>query len=77
MPSITIRDVPADVRNELAARAARTGRSLQEYLRGELIGLAARPSVEELMARVRARKESEKSRLTTAKILRYRDQGRR
>lgn len=34
MVSITIRDVPQETRNELAARAARSGRSLQEYLRG-------------------------------------------
>jgi plasmid stability protein len=31
--SITIRDVPQKTRDELAARAALTGRSLQEYLR--------------------------------------------
>jgi len=31
--SITIRDVPDETSDELAARAALTGRSLQEYLR--------------------------------------------
>jgi plasmid stability protein len=31
--SVTIRNVPDETRNELAARAALTGRSLQEYLR--------------------------------------------
>jgi plasmid stability protein len=30
MPAITIRDVPDETRAELAARAAATGRSLQE-----------------------------------------------
>ena len=33
MASITIRDVPIEARDELAARAARSGRSLHEYLR--------------------------------------------
>jgi len=40
-PSITIRDVPDAARHELAARAAASGRSLQQYLRGELIRLVA------------------------------------
>lgn len=31
---ITIRDVPDKVRDELAARAARQGKSMQEFLRG-------------------------------------------
>ena len=54
MPSITIRDVPSEARDELAARAARSGRSLQEYLRDELIELARRPDVDVLMAGVQA-----------------------
>ncbi|WP_423717252.1 FitA-like ribbon-helix-helix domain-containing protein [Actinomycetospora cinnamomea] len=54
--SITVRDVPEEVRDELAARAARTGRSLQEHLRRELIEMARRPSPDALWARVRARR---------------------
>ena len=34
---ISIRNVPEEVRDELAARARRSGRSLQEYLRGLLV----------------------------------------
>ncbi|MGH8886499.1 MAG: FitA-like ribbon-helix-helix domain-containing protein [Egibacteraceae bacterium] len=75
--SITIRDVPDDVRDELASRAALARRSLQEHLRAELIELARRPSVETLMARVRLRKESTASRLSSEEILAHRDQGRR
>ena len=56
MPAITVRDVPEATRNELAARAARSGRSLQEFLRSELISLAERPSPDDLLARVRTRK---------------------
>ena len=53
--AITIRDVPKEVRDELAARAARGGKSLQEYLRGLLIESFARPPVEDVIARARAR----------------------
>jgi plasmid stability protein len=56
MPSITIRDVPQEVRDELAARAARSGRSLQDYLRAELIELAFRPDQVVLVERIRERK---------------------
>ncbi|MCX7522570.1 hypothetical protein OSC27_09820 [Microbacterium sp. STN6] len=53
--NITIRAVPDDVRDELAARAARDGRSLQEYLSRELVELAARPSATEAILRARMR----------------------
>jgi plasmid stability protein len=42
--SITIRHVPEEVRDRLAERASRSGRSLQEYLIAELRELAIRPS---------------------------------
>jgi antitoxin FitA len=77
MPSITIRDVPDDVRDELAARARRSGRSLQEYLRSELVGLAERPEPEALLARIRDRKQRTGSRLPADLILAHRDHGRR
>ena len=44
--SITVRNVPNETRDALAERAARTGRSLQEYLAGELNRLASEPSVD-------------------------------
>lgn len=53
--SITIRDLPNETRDVLAARAARSGRSLQEYLSRELILLASRPSVDEALDVIRAR----------------------
>lgn len=37
MVAVTVRDVPDEVRDELAARAARAGKSLQEYLRALLV----------------------------------------
>lgn len=53
MPSMTIRDVPDSTHAELSARAARSGRSLQEYVRIALIDLADRPTAEDWKARLR------------------------
>ena len=75
--SITIRDVPDPSRAELAARAARSGRSLQEYLRAELIELARRPDPSVLLERVSERKRHTGSELTAEQILRHRDADRR
>jgi antitoxin FitA len=75
--SITIRDVPEETRDELAARAAATGRSLQEYLRAQLVGLASRPDAEALMARVRERVSRTGSRLGRDAIVADRDADRR
>jgi plasmid stability protein len=75
--SITVRDVPDQTRDELAARAALTGRSLQEYLRAKLMELARQPDAEVLMARVRARKAASTSALPADRILDHRDEDRR
>jgi plasmid stability protein len=75
--AITIRDVPDHARNELAARAALSGRSLQEYLRAQLIDLAERPDAITLVARLRERKARTGSRLPRQAILRLRDADRR
>lgn len=71
--TITIRDVPDEVRDELAARAALAGRSLQEHLRAELIGLAAKPSVAALVESIRRRKQAAGTELTPEQILGDRD----
>lgn len=56
MPTnVTIRNVPDDVRDELAARAARSGRSLQEYLRSQLMDLAHRDSAADVLIEIRRR----------------------
>jgi plasmid stability protein len=75
--AITIRDVPDDTRDTLAARAAVTGRSLQEYLRNQLIELARRPDPEALLAQIRERKLRTGSKLSAERILEYRDADRR
>lgn len=74
---ITIRDVPEKVRDELAARAALQGKSMQEYLRTELERLAARPSVDAWLKQVRKRKRASPARVGTSRILKERDAGRR
>ena len=75
--SITIRDVPDETARELAARAAASGRSLQEYLRAHLIVWAAQPDPAVLMARARARKERAGAEVGSASILSHRDSDRR
>ena len=75
--SITIRDVPEETRDELASRAALTGRSLQEYLRAQLVELARKPDADVWTARVRARKQASGSVLSADQIISYRDADRR
>jgi len=52
---VQIRDVPEDVHHTLKARAAMTGVSLSEYVRGVLARSASRPTPDELSARIAAR----------------------
>jgi len=79
MPSMTIRDVPQETRDVLAARAKASGRSLQEYVRLELVALAEREErlawVEQVAARKRER--STGVRFSVEEILEARDEGRR
>ncbi len=75
--SITIRDVPEDTIRRLATRAAATGRSLQEYLRGLLIEWAERPEPDAWVGQVRERKAALGTRLSIESILGHRDADRR
>jgi plasmid stability protein len=74
---INIRDVPEKVRDELAARAALQGKSMQEFLRAELERLAARPSVEAWLQQVRKRKRATQTRVSFKQILAGRSADRR
>jgi len=76
--SITVRNVPDETRNELAARAARSGRSLQEYLRAQLIEMAEKPDMATWLAQVREHKRQMGGGIpiTAEDIRRYRDEGR-
>jgi hypothetical protein len=74
---ITIRDVPEKVRDELAARAALQGKSMQEYLRSELERMAARPLVGAWLEQVRKRKRATKTQVSPRQILDSREADRR
>jgi antitoxin FitA len=52
---IPVRNVPDDLHRRLKARAALAGMSLSEYLLQELKHAAARPTAEELRARLQRR----------------------
>lgn len=67
--SITVRDVPQEVRDELAARAALGGRSLQEHLRLQLIAMAAAPDPDVVMAKLRDRKAAVGAKLSAKWLL--------
>ena len=52
MTTITIRDVPEETRDLLAARAKRAGQSMQEYLRRRLMELGETEDQEDFLDRV-------------------------
>ncbi len=51
--NITIRNVLDELRDELAAPAARSGRSLQEFLSAEFVRIASTPSAADAAMRAR------------------------
>ncbi len=63
--------------DELAARAAVTGRSLQAYLRSRLVELADAPDAEVWVARLRARKAATGGAPSVEQVLAHRDADRR
>jgi hypothetical protein len=75
--SITIRDVPDEVVDELAARARRSGRSMQEYLKGQLVDISLQPDAAQFWRDVRQRKAMTGSTLSTEFILEALDELRR
>jgi antitoxin FitA len=52
---IQVRNVPDDVHKRLKIRAAEEGRSLSDLVREELIELSARPTLAEMVERLRER----------------------
>jgi hypothetical protein len=51
VPSIQVKDVPAEVHATLRKRAAAAGQSLQEYLLARLVAEATQPTIEEVLER--------------------------
>ena len=74
---ITIRNVPEEVRDELAARAALKRQSMQEYLLSELERLAGLPSIEMVLDEVRRRVEASGTSIPSSVILEARDSDRK
>lgn len=55
MPSVQIKDVPAEVHATLRQRAAAAGQSLQEYLLERLTDEASTPTLDEVLDRAGGR----------------------
>ena len=52
---VQVRNVPDALHRKLKVRAAGAGRTLSDYLRAELERLAARPTRDEMLARIHSR----------------------
>jgi plasmid stability protein len=72
---VQVRDVPEDVHRALKARAAASGVSLSEYVRGLLAQAAGRPTPAELAARVRVRGAVDRTEPSERSVRRLRDRG--
>ena len=68
--NITIRNVPDEVRNTLSERAAREHKSMQEYLREQLVKMADKPTIEEWVDQVQARVKASGTRIGRDEIVR-------
>lgn len=77
MATITIRGVSESTRSELAARAARRGQSMQEFVRLLLEAEAASPDLEDLASRIARRKEATAITVPVERILAAKDAERR
>jgi len=67
--AITIRNVPEEVVTELSVRAARSGRSLQEFLRTHLIDFAHTTDLEVWIEETRHQAATESMTLEREEIL--------
>jgi plasmid stability protein len=56
---IQIRNVPDNVHKALKIRATKEGMSLSDYLLREVAGIASRPTLEEIIERIRQREPVE------------------
>ncbi|MEL4358938.1 MULTISPECIES: FitA-like ribbon-helix-helix domain-containing protein [unclassified Luteococcus] len=57
METLTITDLPDETVAELETRAASTGLSVEDYVRGQLIDLHHRPDLDVLLERAAERRE--------------------
>ncbi|MGH7885506.1 MAG: FitA-like ribbon-helix-helix domain-containing protein [Thermodesulfobacteriota bacterium] len=73
---IQIRNVPDEVHKALKIRAAKEGLSLSDFLTREVENIVKRPSVEEVLGRIKNRKKLS-SRLDSVKAVRQERESRK
>ncbi len=69
---ITIRNVPEEISDELAVRAARNRSPMQEFLHQEIERIASRPTIDDWLDRVHKLRADSQSIVGTDDILRAR-----
>ena len=67
---ITIKDIPEEVRDKLAKRAALRDQTLEEFLRRELERLATPPDKAQLMRDIEKRLEASQTHVQGSEIVR-------
>ena len=70
---IQIRNVPEDLHRTLKVRAAKAGMTLSDYLLSEIERVAERPTLAEMMERLRSREPVELDEPPDVTIRRFRD----
>ena len=75
--TITIRNVPEEMRDRLTSLAAEQGLSMQKFLLGELKRIAYRPTNTEWVRDVERRKQAQSIRIPTSVILEAKDADKR
>ena len=70
---IQIRNVPDDLHRTLKVRAAKAGMTLSDYLLSEIEQVAERPTLAEMMERLRSREQVELDEPPDVTIRRFRD----
>ena len=70
---IQIRNVPDDLHRTLKVRAAKAGMTLSDYLLSEIEQVAAKPTLAEMMERLRQREPVELDETPDVTIRRFRD----
>ena len=70
---IQIRNVPDDLHRTLKIRAAKAGMTLSDYLLSEIEQVAAKPTLAEMMERLRQREPVELDEPPDVTIRRFRD----
>lgn len=72
---LQVRDVPLEVHRSLKARAAEQGRTLTELVREHLAEVAARPTLAEVLERLRAAEAAEPDETSAEAVHAGRDGG--